>query len=91
MQFGAADAINLCSAFRAGSINNSAAAFVKISSGILYLTFGLAFYTITFHFFLHTFMYWPEYISVFLILSQENEKLLRNLFEPDLLLNVTPP
>ena len=52
MQFSAADAIDLGSAFRAGAINDSAAALVEISSGILNLTLCLTLYTISFHFIL---------------------------------------
>ncbi len=50
MQFGAADTVDLGTAFRAGSVNDSAAALVEISDGILDLTLRLAFYTISFHF-----------------------------------------
>ena len=52
MQFSAADAVDLCAAFRAGSINDSAAALVEISDGILNLTLRLTLYTISFHCFL---------------------------------------
>ena len=49
MQFGAADAIDLGTAFRAGPENDSAAALVETSGGILDLTLCLTFYTISFH------------------------------------------
>ena len=52
MQLGSADAENFCTAFRAGPGNDSAAALVETSDGILNLTLRLALYTITFHFFL---------------------------------------
>ena len=55
MKFGTADAVNLGAAFRAGTINDSAAALIEISRRILDLTLSLAFYTISFHCFLHTF------------------------------------
>ena len=53
MQFGAADAIDLGTAFWAGPVYDSAAALVEIGDGILNLTLCLALYTISFHFFLH--------------------------------------
>ncbi len=49
MQFGAADAIDLGAAFRAGAENNGGATFVETSGGILDLTLCLTFYTISFH------------------------------------------
>ena len=49
MQFGAADAIDLGTAFRAGPENDSAAALIETSGGILDLTLRFAFYTISFH------------------------------------------
>ena len=49
MQFGTADAIDLGAAFRAGAENDSGAALVETSSGILDLTLCLTFYTISFH------------------------------------------
>ena len=52
MQFGAADAIDLGTAFRAGPENDSAAALVEIGDGILDLTLCLTFYTISFHYYL---------------------------------------
>ena len=53
MKFSAANTIDLGSAFRAGSINDSAAALVEIGDGILDLTLRLTLYTISFHCFLH--------------------------------------
>ena len=53
MQFSAADAIDLGTAFRAGTINYSAAALIEIGDGVLNLTLRLALYTISFHCFLH--------------------------------------
>ena len=53
VKFSAADAVDLGAAFRAGSVNDSAAALVEISDGILDLTLRLTFYTISFHCFLH--------------------------------------
>ena len=44
MKFSAADAVDLGAAFRAGSVNDSAAALVEISDGILDLTLRLTFY-----------------------------------------------
>ena len=52
MKFGTADAVNLGAAFRAGTINDSAAALVEIGNGILDLTLCLTLYTISFHCFL---------------------------------------
>ena len=52
MKFSAANAIDLGSAFGAGSINDSAAALVEIGDGILDLTLSLTLYTISFHCFL---------------------------------------
>ena len=52
MQFGAADAIDFGTAFRAGPENDSAAALVEIGDGILDLTLRLTLYTISFHCFL---------------------------------------
>ena len=49
MQFGAADAIDLGTAFRAGPENDSAAALVETGGGILDLTLSLTLYTIAFH------------------------------------------
>ena len=49
MQFGAADAIDLGTAIRAGAENDSGAALVETGSGILDLTLSLTFYTISFH------------------------------------------
>ena len=49
MQFGAADAVDLGAAFRAGTINDSAAALIEIGDGILDLTLRLTLYTISFH------------------------------------------
>ena len=53
MQFRSADAVNLRTTFRTGSVNDSAASLIEIGDGILNLTLRLAFYTISFHFFLH--------------------------------------
>lgn len=53
MKFCAADTIDLGAAFRAGTINYSAAALIEIGDGILNLTLRLALYTISFHCFLH--------------------------------------
>ena len=49
MKFGSADAIDLGSAFRAGTENDSAAALIETGGGILDLTLSLTFYTISFH------------------------------------------
>jgi len=49
MEFGSADAINLGTAFRASPEDDSAAALVETSGGILDLTLCLTFYTISFH------------------------------------------
>ena len=69
MQFGAADAINLRSAFRAGAINDSTAALVEISDRILNLTLCLTLYTITFHFYLHIVTEDYEQCSFFIVPS----------------------
>ena len=70
MQFGAADAIDLGTAFRAGPENDSAAALVETGGGILDLTLRLAFYTISFHCYLQVCKYkkfkgFPFVISVY--------------------------
>ena len=52
MKFSAANAIDLGAAFRAGAENDSGAALVETSSGILDLTLCLTFYTISFHYYL---------------------------------------
>ena len=56
MQFGSADAIDLGAAFRAGAENDSGAALVETSGGILDLTLCLTFYTISFHYYLQVFI-----------------------------------
>ena len=69
MKFSAADAVDLGSAFRAGAINDSAAALVEIGDGILDLTLCLTLYTITFHFYLHIVTEDYEQCSFFIVPS----------------------
>lgn len=76
MKFSAADAVDLGTAFGAGTINDSATALVEISDGILDLTLCFTLYTISFYCFLQKFTH--EQRS-FLSIPPETDK--RIIFE----------